>query len=695
MVIAVGIAMSLDWARPSWAALGVAVCTQLSDGESIQKAFARIGGTLLGAIVLLIGMSAFPQDRFLVLLYAGSMLFTFGYLMSSVRNFYFFYIAAVLPVLIATADQSDPILFFQLVTTRLLDTCLGVGVYVAVALMLFPTSTAAKFRHLIQDQAGALRKLIGAVVRGADKETAQVLSGLHQRQAAALGSLDVAGLDSLDIHERRADWRRAVALLGEALDAVDWAMLERAALPRDVLARELPGLERYDAEMAARLEAIAAMVDRQPAEAKARDVDLAFSSGIEDRLEAEALGTLLSLRAHLLEIDRQTRALLDTVERIVGRAEAARPAAPLPAPSRTIIPDPERVMCAVRVVIGFWAAHAFYIYVWGMPMPPFVLLVATVAGLQLSMMMPFIRPIVVMPAVIVGMCGGFVIHIFLMPQLSGFTELALFMIFPSVFLILYFFSGINKAIGIALWAAATQLNSNVQVYSFSFFTDGLAAVFIAVCLLQLVWQFPFNFTPQRGYERQLRRYLQSADAMLQRMQDGDGHGETWWQRQLRIHHQKQVAVLPQRLSVWASQLPVETVGPEVVQHAKELSTRLGVLSKRLDELSTGQRAGAATPKMAGELAAWRATLAALSAGIEGREKAWEEGAQATSDHPAAHEIRPETASPTGDGDAERQALSERYRRLSASRAMSSALAGAMEQAREVDWPRLREPRFNV
>jgi uncharacterized membrane protein YccC len=62
-IIAYWLALSFDWPNPKWAALAVAVVSLPSTAESLKKGWQRLMGTLVGAVVTLVIVSLFPQDR--------------------------------------------------------------------------------------------------------------------------------------------------------------------------------------------------------------------------------------------------------------------------------------------------------------------------------------------------------------------------------------------------------------------------------------------------------------------------------------------------------------------------------------------------------------------------------------------------------------------------------------------------------
>src|SRR5262252_1754737 len=67
MVLAYGVALSMDWDNPYWAGFAVAFCSLSTVGESLNKGLLRLTGTLLGSLAALTLIALFPQERWLFL----------------------------------------------------------------------------------------------------------------------------------------------------------------------------------------------------------------------------------------------------------------------------------------------------------------------------------------------------------------------------------------------------------------------------------------------------------------------------------------------------------------------------------------------------------------------------------------------------------------------------------------------------
>src|SRR6516165_11958582 len=118
MVLAYGVALSMDWDNPYWAGFSVAFCTLSTVGESLNKGLLRLSGTFLGSLAAVTLIALFAQDRWLFLI--GMSIFTglCTYMLSGTSRWYFWNVAGLSAPLLALAGGSDPLNDFQTVVTR-------------------------------------------------------------------------------------------------------------------------------------------------------------------------------------------------------------------------------------------------------------------------------------------------------------------------------------------------------------------------------------------------------------------------------------------------------------------------------------------------------------------------------------------------------------------------------------------------
>src|SRR5215831_5791164 len=174
VVLAYGVALSMDWERPYWAAFAVAFCTLSTVGESLNKGLLRLSGTLLGGVAAITLIALFPQDRWLFLI--GMTIFSgfCTYMMFDTSRWYFWNVAGISVPLLALAGGSSPLNDFQTVLLRGEETALGLVSYSLVWLLIWPTSTREAFEHAVSRLVDAHRELTARYLAPTIGETSDV-----------------------------------------------------------------------------------------------------------------------------------------------------------------------------------------------------------------------------------------------------------------------------------------------------------------------------------------------------------------------------------------------------------------------------------------------------------------------------------------------------------------------------------------
>src|SRR5215813_11600894 len=171
IVLAYGVALSMDWGHSYWAAFAVAFCTLSTVGESLNKGLLRLAGTLLASLAAVTLIALFAQDRWLFLI--GMSIFTgfCTYMMPGSSRWYFWNIAGASVPLLAVSGGADPVNDFETVVTRTEETALGVVSYSLVWLLIWPTSTREALEDAVRRLAAAHRQLIARTLTPTIGET--------------------------------------------------------------------------------------------------------------------------------------------------------------------------------------------------------------------------------------------------------------------------------------------------------------------------------------------------------------------------------------------------------------------------------------------------------------------------------------------------------------------------------------------
>jgi uncharacterized membrane protein YccC len=144
-LISLLIAFTFNLDQPQWALLTVFIVSQPQSGLVLGKSFYRIIGTLVGAVVALLLVALFAQERVLFLgvlaLWIGVCTFGSQY----ARNFaaYSFVLSGYTAAIVGIPAALEANNAFYTATARVTEICLGIIVAAAVNRIVLPSSLAA------------------------------------------------------------------------------------------------------------------------------------------------------------------------------------------------------------------------------------------------------------------------------------------------------------------------------------------------------------------------------------------------------------------------------------------------------------------------------------------------------------------------------------------------------------------------
>ncbi|QAU50277.1 FUSC family protein [Bradyrhizobium guangzhouense] len=314
-MLALIIALAMDLPRPYWAMATVYITSQPLAGATSSKAFFRVMGTLVGAIMtvaLVPNLINAPELLCLAIaLWVGLCLYLS--LLDGTPRSYVFMLAGYTVALIGFPSVSDPGAIFDTAVARLEEISLGIICASLVSTIVFPRSVAPAVAHRVDTWLSDARRLSQAVLlRDA---TGDIRRGKRLKLAT-----DIVEIDTLSTHlayDRLTD-RNAVTSLGEirlrmlTLLPVIASIEDRlAALGEEALGRR-PELKRLLEELAQWI--VSDVGARQPAD-RIRGEIAEQQAGLNDNASWERIITtsLLSRLRDLVDLSRDCRALTEAI----------------------------------------------------------------------------------------------------------------------------------------------------------------------------------------------------------------------------------------------------------------------------------------------------------------------------------------------------------------------------------------------
>ena len=706
VVIAMGIALAMDWDRPYWAALAVVMCAFTASGDSLNKGLLRVAGTALAVVVTLTLVSLTPQSRwpFLFLISGWSVLC--GYLTPGTSKGYFWTCAGFTVPILALDGGVYPATSFETVMLRAQETSLGVIVYSVVSYLIWPASSRGPFEETVGQVVEAERQAIEyllAMMGGheedgtADRIRAQVGPTLVRLPAM----LDGAELDSAEIRRQREAWRRIISQLRDIREAMArW----HSSLP-DVcdldLASLLPGQPAFGAELDRRMRDIRRMLGGQAPAGDPRAVDLEPRPAGLAALPLFDRAALISCIDQMKRLDRLTASLFTSLAVARGFSDERPPLATVGGRYSLPVFDPDRFLYAMRAFFTLWLVFVMAIYMPDLPGVTLIVPVANSMCLALTML-PQVPATIVQGPVIRSLLFAGALYVVVMPRLSGFAELAV-VLFLAVLAIAYRLPAATAPLARLIWLAMLVVCTGVanqQSYSFLHIANIVLPIMLTVWLVSFTGFLPVSYQPKDRFQHQLRRFFRSCSFLVSDAQWRDVSDVSGVERLRERFHSQEVSLIPVKMLALCG--PVQAwIGPEAGPPAGSLVATLQGLRRRVLEVHAARAEIAPYARqlpeaLRTELDTWRVTLHELFDAL-----ATDPAALADADlsgrleNKTEHlEARVADALNSGrlSGHAGADAL-RLYRLLAALRDMSATLVRFVQQAADFPWDRLRESRF--
>lgn len=702
MTVTYGIALQMEWEQPHWAAFAVAFVSLANVGQSLNKAALRVLGTVVAMVVAMVFIATAAQDRWLFMTLVSLWLALCTYRMGGSRHQYFWNVCGFVVVVISMTAGPDSANAFHIAIIRFLQTGLGILVYSLVCIFIWPVSSGPDFRAASASWAKVQRTLFEACMAGfrgdADREAISAQFKAEQQASAAYAAnLESAETDDYEIWEQRALWRDYQRLSTDLTTAIyQWQECLEDLGPLSV-DRLFPELEVFDQEIHRRISQVEGMLADESPEFRPRDVKTGLDRTAAAELTHFQRAALAAAHGRLLEIDSLTRSLFDCASALKGFGGEHAVSRSSREMAKWLVPDPDRALSALRIVVVMWLAFFAYVYVDGLPGGSTVVTMGAPFGMILAGM-PQLRVSKLIVPVAIGALVGSAAHIFVMPHLSGFAQLGL-MIFVITFAFCYLFAeprqALGRAFGLALFVVIASV-SNEQQYSFlkvATVVLTFAAIFL---ILEISAHIPFSPRPEDAFLRLLRRFFGSCERLateFRRRRD-----LTWFGRLAREYHIRQVQSVPARLGAWARFINPKTLGADPEAVGTLLMTVQSLSSRMLDLLDQIARPQAAflLREMHDDVRAWhRGVINGLQRLADDPASEARGDLRARLDTLVDHmesRIMDAVNKAHGIEIGEKEEVSF-YRLLGAYRSLSEALVDYSRRSAVIDWTRWREERF--
>ena len=662
-------------------------------------------GTLLAMGVSLTLIALFAQERWAFILFLSVCSGFCAYMMSGSRHQYFWQVCGFVTVIICMDAGPDSVNAFDTAVLRAQQTGLGILVYSLVAIFLWPSSSRAGFYAAAGDLASTQQQLYQALLAlmhgQGDADQVQRLNTQEVQLKSRFDQLlNAAESDSDEVRESSRQWRQyqqQAAVLMQTMSRWRESFTDVQDLQ---LQRLMPNLETFSSELDRRLAQVAHVLGGDTPGQVPQAMDLTFDKDAVRSLSHFQKAAFAVTRSRMLQLERQTRSLFETVSVLKG-FDTAMPTTSEPrAPAFVLLPDLDRLANVVRFMAIMWLAWLAMIYVDGLPGGAGFVSMAGALGIAIANMPQFSLSKLFMPAATSVLFAG-ILYIFVMPQLSSFFGLGL-LIFAATFAICYLFAEprqmLGRALGLAMFVTIASI-SNEQTYNFLSVTTTALMFPLIFLIFALTAYIPFSLRPEQAFLRLLGRYFRSSDYLMSTMRWDPAHATTRLERWRKAFYTRELTTLPAKLGSWAPHLDNQVLPGTTPEQVQALVTSLQSLSYRMMQLLE-ERDNLQAPFLVRELLAdiraWRLKVQASFQQLSenptaGEHEVFRTGLDRITEHMEARireVIDKATNVQLSDQDAENF-----YRLLGAYRGVSEALVDYAGNAGVIDWARWHEERF--
>ena len=510
LTLAYLIPMGLGWPQPQTAAITVMLIAATGVvAESLEKGVSRVFGTVAGAMIGLSLIALFPQDRASYLLAVSVTVALIIYLYNAYQaDGTIFMLTAVVTLMVFNGGDAEGAFLYGI--DRAFMTVFGVVVYTLVASFLWPVraadSTHAIGARVLDDYVELFQVMARKEVNPHGTLDAQLAKVLADGAKLKDQYLKVAG--STGVVEYRREWDCVLSCYEEIQASLLSALRQSDSSAE--CQRYILNYEEVTQHISEQFRRIQAQWQERQAGVTSQPLALAYDlDGLGQRghlVTATVFGrgdVLATLQSALTDLEGALNSLLfDAGDFYSERKPSVSPA--------FIWLDRENFYTSLRALLSFWVATA----IWILFNPPGGFMFVTLC----TVFIPLVSYTPVTPKLLITLLTvSFVVaapaYVFLLPQLTHWAQLALFL-FGYAFIGLFLFPGpaaIFFLLGLFMLGIQNDMN-----YHFDVIALIMLMFYMISATLLIVLYFPLTSRPEKIYASVQRRFFAQCARSLNR-----------------------------------------------------------------------------------------------------------------------------------------------------------------------------------
>ncbi|WP_253649958.1 FUSC family protein [Vibrio sp. Y29_XK_CS5] len=635
LTLAYLIPFAMGWPQASTAATTVMLIASTgSRRESLAKGTLRVLGTLVGAVIGLLLVGMFAQDRLLYMLSVSVVVsFIFYFRNAYQKDPTLLALTGVMVLMMSNGGDAEGAFMYGV--DRAYMTIFGVVLYTLVGTFLWPTKTEQNLRQLIEQLNQAQQALFNAILQNFEQKTAlqqdvvtnaeatendeapsPTIDELLEKVFAAQNALEqrfaTVSVECSDVSAYMKEWQLAVHFNKQITQELSVAAHSHFSHQQDRSC--INNFDQATQEIQQLFKISQEMWDNEGAAYRAQELNIEYNQAALADASHLVKGSALTL-GHLLKLMHQSLSRLaesiSCIDSVINNVSFKQE---LPKQkSKFLWWDAENFKTAVKTFTTYWVAGLIWIYF----NPPGGYSFVTFSTIFMSLLsfVP-VHPFMLLILFTFGFLFAVPSYVFILPGLELGAELGLF-IFIYTFIGFYLFKG-PVTIFYMIGLFVLGLDNNMT-YHFGILMTIMTLFYMVVFMIIFAHYFPFSSRPEHLFLTLKERYFRHVGDLFASYHQ---QSESSFKKLKRSLHLVTLNVSSKKLMVWSSKInhklfdktPPSAIGA-FSKSCNALSNHVNILiaaeqkllSNRLIKQLRSKHTDSILPLMAGALASHQTT----------------------------------------------------------------------------------------
>lgn len=616
LAIVIGQALAL-WL--GWSATIVAITILMLQtrylGSTLDKSILRLAGGAGGAVVALVVMVLFPQNRFLFIGTIALLTIIGIYIQQGSRYPYAWLIGIVSLSLVAFLNifKQNPYGTFEFAILWTSSMALGVVVLLLVHGILWPNPAGKDFEKGVKSVLEKSRELFSFKVRAVFEdqpylhETASIEKGLIMLLPKLRTTLATAALDTGRYHNYQQQYNslldqlgtlvRLIVAFGETINVCsESSSLKSTLAGSDSFRSEVRTLENMLDDVVAVLTqdrsgtvdpAVTAYRNEIDEEIKLLVADL--KPHIHNVRELSVLAAMISKFKKLAYQIVNFRIILATVEN--RKIKESPQASPQTLPELQTSFSLKSLRFRKAALGGIIVVMACTLWITTNWPYPFKMILFALVPILINAMVPWLPPRPLLKSLVWGSIVAFVLYFKIMPLLDGYVQLAPVLII--VFFPFCYFMNSSRPTTAAismfsgLWVLELISVSQSQSYSFTGFMNSFIGISGGIGLALLTLAVFSPRVPEKEFRRQLALFFETCEKTIKELEEH----KPWTPdgKSILISRNKELIDHIKLCGLWSTMLNYDRVASNDKNKVDSLLAAIGALTFRLESFEHARR----------------------------------------------------------------------------------------------------------